>query len=218
MDQTDQKIEMRVMELLCSRLCHDLISPIMAVNNGVELLDEDGGKVSREVRDLLATSAASAASRLQFFRLAYGVGGQDATPVGLAEAARLTRDLAHGGKITVNWPPELEAAGRHLPKEAARLLLKLVEIGMEALPRGGAVGVEVVNGRSTELRVTATGTNAGLDDERVRALTGQAEVAGLTARSVPAYVAGRAAERLGGKIEVAPAANSLTLKANVRAA
>jgi histidine phosphotransferase ChpT len=210
-------VDMRVMELLCSRLCHDLISPIMAVNNGVELLDEDGGKVSGEVRDLLATSAASAANRLQFFRLAYGLGGQDATPVGMSEAARLARGIAHGGKVKIDWPAELEANGKELPKEAARLLLKLVELGLEALPRGGSLGVAVTNGRSIELRVTAAGTGAGLDGDRLNALNGGADVAGLTARSVPAYVAGCAARRMGGRLEATPDSNAITFAATLPA-
>lgn len=215
MGQVHPMVDMRVMELLCSRLCHDLISPIMAVNNGVELLDEDGGKVSGEVRDLLATSAASAASRLQFFRLAYGMGGQDATPVGMAEAARLVRGIVHGGKVKIDWPAELEATGGELPKEAARLLLKLVELGLEALPRGGLLRVAVANGQSIELRVTATGTGAGLDADRLRALDGGADVAGLTARSVPAYVTACAAERIGGRIEATPGSNAFTLTATI---
>ena len=210
-------VDMRVMELLCSRLCHDLISPVMAVNNGVELLDEDGGKVSEEIRDLLATSAASAASRLQFFRLAYGMGGQDATPVGMAEAGRLVRGIAHNGKVKINWPADHDGSGKELPKEAARLLLKLVELGLEALPRGGALGVEVANGRTIELRVTATGNGAGLDEDRMKALNGSADVSALTARSVPAYIAARAAERIGGRLETTPGSNTLTLKAIIPA-
>jgi histidine phosphotransferase ChpT len=215
MGQTNPMVDMRVMELLCSRLCHDLISPIMAVNNGVELLDEDGGKVSGEVRDLLATSAASAASRLQFFRMAYGLGGQDATPVGMAEAARLARGIAYGGKVKIDWPAELEGNGRELPKEAARLLLKLVELGLEALPRGGSLTVDVVNGRPIELRVTAAGTGAGLDADRMSALNGTADTASLTARSVPAYVTACAVRRIGGRIEATPGSNAFTLRATI---
>jgi histidine phosphotransferase ChpT len=211
------KVDMRVMELLCSRLCHDLISPVMAVNNGVELLNEDGGKVSDEVRDLLATSAASAANRLQFFRLAYGMGGQDATPVGMAEAGRLVRGIANSAKVKISWLADQDGGGKELPKEPARLLLKLVELGLEALPRGGALGVEVSNGRAIELRITATGNGAGLDADRLKAINGETDVTKLTAKSVPAYVASRAAERVGGRLEAVPGANTLTLKAVIPA-
>jgi histidine phosphotransferase ChpT len=71
----EPKIELRVLELLCSRLCHDLISPVMAVNNGIELLADDEGDMGADIRDLLTLSAGSAAARLQFYRIAYGLGG-----------------------------------------------------------------------------------------------------------------------------------------------
>jgi histidine phosphotransferase ChpT len=210
-------VDIRVLELLCSRLCHDLISPVMAVNNGIELLDEDGGKVSDEVRDLLATSATSAANRLQFFRLAHGMGGQDGTPIGMAEAGRLVRGIAHNGKVKISWPADQEGNGKELPKEATRLLLKLAELGLDALPRGGTLGVEIKNGRSIELSVTATGTGAGLDEDRMTALSGVADVSRLTARSVSAYVAAHAADRIGGRLETNPGSNALTLKAIIPA-
>ena len=81
------QIEFRVMELLCSRLCHDLISPVMAINNGMELMAEDSGAMADDIRDLLTMSAGAAAAKLQFYRIAYGMGGESAAPVGLAEAA-----------------------------------------------------------------------------------------------------------------------------------
>jgi hypothetical protein len=78
------KIELRVLELLCSRLCHNLISLVMAVNNGIELLADDEGEMSSDIRELLTLSAGSAAARLQYYRIAYGLGGQNAAPIGLS--------------------------------------------------------------------------------------------------------------------------------------
>ena len=69
-------IEFCVLELLCSRLCHDLICPVMAVNNGMELMAVDPGDMSDDIRDLLTTAAETAAARLQFYRIAYGLGGR----------------------------------------------------------------------------------------------------------------------------------------------
>jgi hypothetical protein len=65
------QIEFRVMELLCSRLCHDLISPVMAINNGMELMAEDSGNMADDIRESLTMSAGSAAAKLQFYRIAY---------------------------------------------------------------------------------------------------------------------------------------------------
>src|SRR5690349_9018956 len=66
---------LRVVELLAARLCHDLISPVAAIANGAELLDEDDPDFVREAVMLVNSSAREANARLQFYRFAYGFGG-----------------------------------------------------------------------------------------------------------------------------------------------
>ena len=63
-------IDIRVLELLCSRICHDLIRPVTAINNGMELLEDDPGDMLDDIRDLLMNSASEGAGKLQYFRLA----------------------------------------------------------------------------------------------------------------------------------------------------
>ena len=116
----DSKIELRVLELLCSRLCHDLISPVKAVNNGIELLADHADDMSADIRDLLTLSAGTAAARLQFYRIAYGLGGQNAAPVGLPEAGRLAQGLLEDGKIELDWPANA-APDAELNREAVEL-------------------------------------------------------------------------------------------------
>jgi histidine phosphotransferase ChpT len=159
------QIEFRVMELLCSRLCHDLISPVMAINNGMELLAEDSGGMADDIRDQLTMSAGAAAAKLQFYRIAYGLGGQNAAPVGLGEAGRLTRGLVEDGKIVVDWPENGEASSAELSREMTKLLLNLVLLGIEALPRGGTVKVRVQSSGAPGVVVEALGENAGLKEE-----------------------------------------------------
>lgn len=210
----ESKIELRVLELLCSRLCHDLISPVMAVNNGMELMEDDSGDMSDDIRDLLAVSAAAAASRLQYYRIAYGLGGQNAAPVGLPEAGRLTRGLIEEGKIELDWPNgDTDASG--LSREAMKLLLNLVLLGIESLPRGGRLRVEVA---PSGFAVAAEGEGAQLREESAAAMSGAADIEALTARSVQGYFVNLLAGLLGTETAVsAPAAGSVTLSVRLPA-
>ncbi len=191
------QIEFRVMELLCSRLCHDLISPVMAINNGMELMAEDSGTMADDIRDLLTMSAGSAAAKLQFYRIAYGLGGQSAAPVGLAEAGRLARGMVEDGKIDIDWPENGEASPVELTRAATKLLLNLVLLGIEALPRGGTVKVRVRQAGAPELVVEASGENAGLKEESAVAMSPEVDLEALNARSVQGYFVNTLAKRLG---------------------
>src|SRR5262245_5700238 len=128
------KVELRIMELLASRICHDLISPIGAVGNGLELLEEADDEMSAEALKLSVGCVRRASALLEFFRMAYGTAGSDS---GLRwEAAKsLAEGLVEGPKTTLVWgaPP----AGLNVPAAAPKLALNLVLLGMEVLPRGG---------------------------------------------------------------------------------
>ena len=101
-DSRDAQISVRVAELLCSRLCHDLISPVAALNNGMELLSDDSAEMIGDVAELLTFSAAQASTRLQFYRVAYGLGGDQAQAVSIADAARLARGITEPGKLELD--------------------------------------------------------------------------------------------------------------------
>ncbi len=106
-------IDIRVLELLCSRICHDLISPVTAINNGMELLDDDPGDMLEDIRDLLMNSASEGAGKLQYFRLAYGLGGDPDGEIGIGSAADLTVRLEKHEKSSITWPADRE---RMLPR------------------------------------------------------------------------------------------------------
>ena len=97
-------VDPRVLELLCSRLCHDLVSPVGAINNGVELMEELEGDMAGEAVGLVAESGRKAAARLRCFRLTYGAaGGQEGVP--LEDGRQAAIDYLVGSKIALAWPP-----------------------------------------------------------------------------------------------------------------
>jgi len=121
--------------LIGSRICHDLISPIGAIGNGVELLMMERGAASPEMA-LIAESVASANARIRFFRVAFGAGGQDAR-IARGEVVSILSDMLRGGRIQVDWlsPPEL-------PRPEVKLVFLLLQCVETALAYGGKVRVE----------------------------------------------------------------------------
>lgn len=214
----DGTIPVRVAELLCSRLCHDLISPVSALNNGMELLAGDPADMIADIADLLAFSAGQASQRLQFYRMAYGLSGDGAVALSLTDAARLVRGLGDAEKHVMDWPA---APGDSIGRDPTRLALNMAALGLEALPRGGRVAVSVAragDGGRLALSVTAAGTGAGLRDEVAAALPAGDDVASLTARSVQAWYTGFLARRLGGECALDSGEGSVTLSADIAAA
>lgn len=197
----NQMVNVRVMELLCSRLCHDLISPVTAVNNGMELLAQDDGSMLDEVISLVTNSAGEASGKLQFYRIAYGLGGQGTPPISLEEARRLAEGLLSDGKVSLRWPSSAAGTDGSLGKPGMKLLLNTVALGQEALPRGGTIGVVLSGEAGPEVTVTANGTGARLEEASLRALKGQMPVEELTARSVHAHFTGQLAAMSSGRIQ-----------------
>jgi histidine phosphotransferase ChpT len=142
--------------LLCSRVCHDLISPVGAIVNGLEVLDEDKDEETRTFAlDLIKKSARQASAKLQFCRLAFGAAGSAGAQIETGDAEKVTRGLIEDGKTTIVWnlPRELVAKNR------VKLLLNMVLVACGTIPRGGTVTVEGADGG---YRVRATGLNARL--------------------------------------------------------
>ncbi|MBB3381448.1 MULTISPECIES: histidine phosphotransferase family protein [Rhizobium] len=126
--------------LLCSRVCHDVISPVGAINNGLELLDEGGADA--DAMDLIRTSALNASVRLKFARLAFGASGSVGASIDTGEAERAAKDFAAAEKKTeVTWigPRAIIAKNR------VKLLLNLFLVAYGAIPRGGNIEVTLEN-------------------------------------------------------------------------
>jgi len=152
--------------LLCSRLCHDLLSPVGAMNNGLELLaDEDDPGMRANCLELLADSARSAAEKLKFFRLAFGAGGGFGEEIATSEIKAAIDGLLLGNKrIALGWIVDVTA----MPKPVAKILLNLAMIAIETLIRGGRLDIGV---EGPEVVVRAEGARLVLDAEVKAALT-----------------------------------------------
>lgn len=195
-------IDLRVAQLMCSRLCHDLVGPAGAINAGVEFLDEAQGRDDGALA-LVATSGRQVTRRLAFFRVAFGLAGGADGVLSLAEARGLTDDLLAGGRIDLDWP--LAGAGvdaqKSRPLDIVRLVLCQVFVASGALPRGGRVEVRFAERRKgLEVRVSAIGRDAGLGEDLLAAIAPDASPDDLTARTVHGYYTARLAERLGTEI------------------
>ncbi|MBI1619841.1 histidine phosphotransferase ChpT [Aquamicrobium zhengzhouense] len=123
--------------LLCSRVCHDIISPVGAINNGLELLDEGGA--DEDAMRLIRSSAKNASARLQFARLAFGAAGSAGMQIDTGDAEAVAKSFLANEKPEFEW-----SGGRaYLPKNKVKLLLNLILIANAAIPRGGKLSVEL---------------------------------------------------------------------------
>lgn len=188
--------DLRLISLLTARLCHELVTPITAIGNGAELIVEGDADFAHEATALVADSARRAASRLQFYRFAYGFGGGDLAP-GLAPS-----DLAIGffeaSGIAVSYP----AAVRQLPLEWQKLACNLLLLGREGLPRGGALSLEK---DAAGPGLQAIGDSAALAADFRTALALEAPTQALTVRTAQACFTGLLARSLGCRLKATAA-------------
>jgi histidine phosphotransferase ChpT len=187
--------------LLCSRLCHDLLSPVGALNNGLELLaDEHDPDMRARCLDLLNESARASANKLKFFRLAFGAAGGFGESVDAREAKAAIEGLFGAeGRIQIGWMVEPAT----LSKTAIKVLLNLALIAGDALVRGGQldIGVEkTANG--TEMVVRAEGPRLVLDPELRQALEGHTSEADVTPRAAAAYLVSQLVRQANGSVQV----------------
>jgi histidine phosphotransferase ChpT len=183
----------RLAELLCARLCHDLAGPVGAAAAGAELAEDAGSELDAETLALVAASAAGAAARLKFFRTALG-------PAASAQDAVVVRELAEGylrtsvsgGAVELEWRSEQ----RTLDGDAARLVLNLILLARDSLPRGGAIVAEIAAQGPGTARVHARGEPAKLGEEARAVLVEDREPPGP--RGAHALFTRRLAERLDG--------------------
>lgn len=188
--------------LLCSRLCHDMLSPVGALSNGIELLrDERDAEMRHRCMELLEQSAKISADKLKFFRLAYGAAGGFGDTVPTEEPRDLVQGLVgDNGRISLQWAVNEEI----LPKPAVKVLLNLAAIGIDSLPRGGQldVGAEHRDG-ATEIAVRAAGDKIAFDKSIGAALDGSLPPEELSGRTAPSYMIRLIAEQSGGGVQYA---------------
>lgn len=207
------QIDLRVAQLLSSRICHDLVGPIGAINTGLELiaegLDDDGA-----AKGLTETSAGEANCRLAFYRSAFGYGSNTIALAGwntaLENASNLAEGLLKNSKVQLEWqktPADLEG---HASPIAIKIILNLVLIAYESLPRGGKVSLSfALLKEGFGVGLTSSGKGAVLREDLREALNKNKElkIDALSARNIHAYLAQCLAFELGSFIEYSEGIN-----------
>ena len=198
--------------MLCSRLCHDMLSPVGALSNGLELLAmETDPEMRKSVMELLEQSAAISTNKLKFFRLAFGAAGGFGDRVDVAEPRSLIEALAgDNDKIQINWA--IETA--NLSKPSVKVLLNFAQIAIDALVRGGTldVGAEIRDG-NCEIVVRATGPKIAFDETIGKAIEGSLPSSELSSRTAAAHMIALLAEESGGGLQYARTDEALVLGA-----
>ncbi len=195
--------DLRLCELLAARICHDLVGPVGAVANGVELMGEDGSGADAEVVRLVAGSARVASQRLQAFRVAFGSANTLPSTGWVGTVRELAQGLVEEGKARLDWPAapaEMEVGG---DKRLAKLMLNLVLIALDSMLRGGTVRVEMsVSPKSTAVVVRGEGGQGRIADEVRSGLEGVFDLSSASPKAAPAYLAAFLARELGGVLAV----------------
>ncbi len=191
------QIDLRVLELLASKLCHDLVSPVSAINNGVELIEDIGGPVVDEAMKLIGDSAGHASRRLRLFRMAYGRAGSEAN-LAVRDVQAVAEQYLSGGKSTLHWPEGVLDEEFAFQRGSLKTLINMLILAEEVLAYGGDITLHPLNEEGRKgCRVEVAGRNAQLVPGFQEALAGTVDVEELTPRSIQAYVTGTFANHFG---------------------
>jgi histidine phosphotransferase ChpT len=192
--------------LLCSRVCHDIISPVGAINNGLELLDEGGA--DEDAMALIRQSARTASARLQFARIAFGAAGSAGMQIDTGDAASVA------AAFFANEKPELEWNGARalLPKNDVKLLLNLVMVAAGAIPRGGRLTVDLADlETSPRFTIKATGPMVRVPPKFLEMHSGTKPEEPIDAHAVQPYYTLLLAREAGRTISIRATADDVTL-------
>ena len=191
----NQNIDLRVFELLASRLCHDLVSPVGAVKSGLELFTEFGEDADGETMALINGSAEQASLKLQCFRLAYGEAGSQREESTIAEIVGLVTAVCGNQRVRIEatGDPTVKGTGN------GKLLMNLAFVAAETIGRGGVL---TLGASGTALQAVASGEGAAIDAEMRAALDLATPVDALTPKTVQGYFTALLARRAGRSLRV----------------
>ncbi|MCX5496415.1 histidine phosphotransferase family protein [Kaistia dalseonensis] len=181
--------------LLCSRVCHDIISPVGAINNGLEVLDEENNEEMKAFAfDLIRKSARQASAKLQFARLAFGAAGSAGAEIDLGDAEKVARGWMDGEKAEFSWT----APRALMAKNRVKLLLNLVLLATSAVPRGGSIRVSVEGDPSApDFTLHCSGPSARIPGAFEKLVPGHLVDVHVDAHAVQPYYAGLLARSCG---------------------
>jgi len=187
--------------LLCSRVCHDLISPVGAIVNGLEVLEEAKDEETKTFAlDLIRKSANTASAKLQFCRIAFGAAGSAGAQIDLGDAQTIARGFLEDDKTKLAWnlPREL------LAKNRVKLLLNMLLIAGQTIPRGGQLKVDPIgSGATMGIKISASGANAKFLPGVPALLAAEAGAEPLDAHRIQPFYAGMLAKACGLKATIA---------------
>lgn len=190
---TDARLsDLDLAALLCSRVCHDVISPVGAIANGMELFDdpEMDAETRETALDMVRSSAKTASAKLKFCRIAFGAAGSAGASIDMGEAGEIAKAFVGDDKVKLDW----QAPRENRPKQQVKLLLNMVLMAMAAIPRGGTVTV-AVDGDTFTAR--AEGERAKVPEAIGQVVDGTADLGVLDARLVQPYYAKQLAASAG---------------------
>jgi histidine phosphotransferase ChpT len=199
--------------LLCSRVCHDVISPVGAIVNGLEVLEDEKDPEMRAIAlDLIRKSAETASARLQFCRLAFGAAGSAGASIDTGEAEKVVRGLFADQKTQIEWSVPRALA----PKNQVKLILNLCLIAAAAIPRGGVITVradEAAANGGPRISVAAKGPNARLAGHTPALLAGAPEHHSVDAHAIQPFYTGLVARASNMTLHVITEADVVTIEA-----
>lgn len=196
---------------LCSRVCHDVISPIGAIVNGLEFLDDEHDASMHEFAlDLIRKSARTASARVQFARIAFGASGSAGSAIDLADAEKLSRNMFADEKAQIAW----QAPKALFPKNKVKLLLNLVVIASTTIPRGGLIDVDVSGeGDAPQIVIRTSGSHARIPTHVEALIAGQPEDGKVDAHGIVAYYAGLVARAAAMDVHFSIEGETVTIRA-----
>jgi histidine phosphotransferase ChpT len=181
--------------LLCSRVCHDVISPVGAIVNGLEVLEDENDPEMKEFAlDLIKKSARHASARLQFARLAFGAAGSAGAMIDLGDAGNVAQGFLNDDKLALAW----DAPRALLPKNQVKLVLNLLMLATHAIPRGGKIDLRgTVDNEQGRFVITCTGQNARIPHGALELIAGRSETGTIDAHAVQPFYTGMIARAAG---------------------
>ncbi|HRX35407.1 MAG TPA: histidine phosphotransferase family protein [Aestuariivirga sp.] len=206
---TDAKLsDLDLAALLCSRVCHDVISPVGAIANGLELADDpDTDAETREMAlEMVRSSARTASAKLKFCRIAFGAAGSAGAMIDMGEAGETATAFVGSEKVKLDW----QAPRENRPKQQVKMVLNMLLMAMAAIPRGGVVTISI-DGETFLAR--AKGDRAKLPEATLQVLDGSVDLATVDARLVQPYYAKQLAQSAGLTLTMAMDGDDVLVKA-----
>jgi histidine phosphotransferase ChpT len=196
-------VDTRLMEMLCTRLCHDITGPVGAIANGAELLEENDPEMKEQAMQLIVSSGQEAINRLQFYRMAYGKINARGE-ASMEEISKLAQAFFQSGKVKLEWQNEmLNEAAVVVSREMARLLLNLLIISAGTLIRGGVISIRIVTDKEyCRLTVSASGMMIKWEKEIQDALQLKVSTEALDPHTIQAYYTGSLAKEAGAELKL----------------